>query len=84
MIKIISALAIAAALGVAAIPAAYAQETTNATTGTVVDGHGGGGSIVNRTHPDGPSGGFVTQTPDGTCYLHTSDKTLVIRCPANR
>ena len=82
MIKIISALAIALALGAAA--PAFAQETVNSTTGTIVDGHGGGGSVANRYHPDGPGGGFITQAADGTCYLHTSDKTLIVSCPMNR
>jgi hypothetical protein len=81
MIKTISALAIVAAFG-AAMPA-FAQETINSQTGGVVDGHGGGGSIVNRSHPDGPGDGYVTRAPDGTCYLHTSDKVIVVRCPSN-
>ncbi len=81
MIKTITALAIAAGMALAA--PAFAQETSNTSTGGVVDGHGGGGSIVNRDHPDGPgAGAFRTQAPDGTCYLHTSEgKTIIVRCP---
>ena len=81
MIKTITALAIAAGLALAA--PAFAQETTNSDTGTVVDGHGGGGSVANRYHADGPgAGAFRSQAPDGTCYLHTADgSVLVVRCP---
>ena len=81
MIKAISTLMIVASLTLVA--PALAQQTTNSRTGGTVDGHGGGGSDVNRHHPDGPGGGaFVTKTSDGTCYLHTNDsKAIVIRCP---
>lgn len=79
-IKTMTALALVAAMALAA--PAFAQETTNSNTGTVVDGHGGGGSVANRYHPDGPgAGAFRTQAPDGTCYLHTTNgQTLVVRC----
>ena len=81
MIKAISTLALAASLSLAA--PAFAQMTTNAQTGGVVDGHGGAGSDANRRHADGPgAGAFVTQTSDGTCYLHTNDsRAIVIHCP---
>jgi hypothetical protein len=79
MIKTMTALALVAGMALAA--PAFAQEMTNGDTGTVVDGHGGGGSIANRYHADGPgAGAFRTQAPDGTCYLHTADKTIVVRC----
>lgn len=80
MIKTMTALALAAGMALAA--PAFAQETTNSSTGTVVDGHGGGGSVANRFHADGPGGGaYVTQAPDGTCYLHTTNgEAIVVRC----
>ena len=80
MIKTLTAFALVAGMALAA--PAFAQETTNSDTGTAVDGHGGGGSIANRFHADGPGGGaFRTQAPDGTCYLHTvNGQTLVVRC----
>jgi hypothetical protein len=81
MIKTILALATVAALA-AAVPA-YAQETIGA-TGRAVDGHGAGGSQANRDHPDGPSGSYLTRADDGTCYLHTRDSVLVVRCPITR
>ncbi|MEO8758376.1 MAG: hypothetical protein ABI398_11585 [Devosia sp.] len=79
MIKVISALAVAAMIG-GAMPA-FAQETIGS-NGHEVDGHGGGGSQANRLHPDGPGGGaFVTRSSDGTCYLHSGNNVIIVRCP---
>ncbi len=83
MLKLISALAIGAALSAAP---AFAQETTNAGNGAVVDGHGNGGSLENRLIPDGPgdNGGVVVRTHDGMCYVQTRVGSLLLtKCPAN-
>lgn len=79
MIKTILALATVVALG-ASVPA-FAQDTVGA-NGQVVNGHGGGGNMKNRDVPDGPGYGFITRASDGTCYLHTRNDVLVVRCPA--
>ena len=81
MIKTILAIATIAALS-AAVPA-IAQDTGNSANGQNVDGHGAGGSDQNRYHPDGPgAGSFISRASDGTCYLHTRNDVLVVRCPA--
>ena len=79
MIKTILALATVVALG-ASVPA-IAQDTIGS-NGQVVNGHGGGGNAHNRDVPDGPGNGYITRASDGTCYLHTRNDVLVVRCPA--
>ncbi len=76
MLKLISVLAVAAALSVAP---AFAQETTNSGSGEAVDGHGSGGSLQNRLVPDGPGsdGGVVIRAHDGTCYVLGRDGGLI-------
>ncbi len=79
MIKTILALATVVALG-ASVPA-FAQDTSGS-NGQIVNGHGAAGSVANRYHADGPGYGYISRGADGTCYLHTRNDVLVVRCPA--
>ena len=78
MKTVLSALAIAAALGFAAAPA-IAQQTTNA-SGTVVDGMGSGSNMQNRYVFDGPANADVTSLTTAVGKFHSGSRVNRLSC----
>lgn len=78
MKTLISALAVAAALGLAAAPA-MAQQTTTA-SGAAVDGLGSGGNIQNRYVFDGPANADVTSLSTAIGKFHSSGRVNRLNC----
>jgi len=78
MKALISALAVAAALGFAAAPA-VAQQTSNV-NGEAVDGMGSGGNIQNRYVFDGPANADVTSLTTAIGKLHSSNRLNRLDC----
>lgn len=78
MKTLISALAVAAAFGLAAAPA-IAQQTTNL-NGEALDGMGSGGNIQNRYVFDGPANADVTSLTTAIGKFHSSGRVNRLDC----
>jgi hypothetical protein len=78
MKTVLSALAVAAALGLAAAPA-IAQQTVGA-NGAILDGMGAGGNIQNRYAFDGPPNADVTNLSTTIGKFHASARLNRLDC----